>query len=229
MSKILLAFDNDGVLRDESVSYLRCIRETVAHFDSNKEADEAELVESMKESNDDWERTYNILTRRGVDVDFSLAKEYFQDLYLGKNRDFSGYINNEEWLADNSLLAELSSKYDLIIISGAQKQEIVFNLKRYDALKYFKLILGMSECKDKHDGMMQARNLFNPDQVFFCDDRPSPLKKLEIMKKDFKLNTFGIIPPKTDNSWSDVLLDAGAEKVFLNVNEYCRYILENIR
>jgi len=227
IKKILLAFDNDGVLRDESVSYSRCIRETVGFFDDGKEASEEEMIESMKESNDDWERTFNILIKRGVDIDFNTVKAHFQDLYLGKERDFTGYINDEPWLADNKLLKELSKKYDLVILSGAPKDEIVYTLKRNNALDYFKLILGMFDCKDKLDGMMKIKEIFNPDEIFFCDDRPSPHKKLKIMKQDFKLNTFGILPPKVNKDWKTILSDAGAEKVFDNVNEYCKYLLEN--
>lgn len=223
--KILLAFDNDGVLRDESVSYTRCIIETVAFFSKGKAATETELSESMKESNDDWERTFNILKSRGINLDFHKVKDHFQDLYLGNKRDFTGYINNEPWLIDNNLLNELSKKYELIIISGAPKSEIIYTLQRNNALAYFKLILGMGECKDKLDGMMKARAIFNPTQIYFCDDRPSPLKKLNIMKQDFKLNLYGILPPKVNKDWSNTLIEAGAEKVFNNINDYCKFIL----
>jgi phosphoglycolate phosphatase-like HAD superfamily hydrolase len=225
-SNILIAFDNDGVLRDESVSYQRCIRETVAFFSKGKEASETEMIESMKESNDDWGRTFSILKNRGIDVDFSEVKEHFQDLYLGKKRDFTGYINHEPWLIDNTLLEELSKKYLLVIVSGAPKEEILYTLKKNNALGYFKLILGMHECKDKLDGMMKIRAVFNPDEIYFCDDRPSPLKKLKIMQNDFKLHLYGILPPKINKDWKNVLIEAGAEKVFSNVNDYCKFILE---
>ncbi len=227
MSRTVIAFDNDGVLRDESVSYSRCIIETVAFFDGGKEATGKEMIESMKESNDDWERTFNILKYRGIKINFSAVKEYFQDLYLGRERDFTGYINDEIWLADNKLLKELSRIYDLVIISGAPKEEILYNLKRNNAADYFKLILGMNDCSDKFDGMTKVRNIFNPDRIFFCDDRPSPLKILEAIKKDFKLNTFGILPPKSDEGWGSILTEAGAERIFNNVNEYCQFILNN--
>jgi len=223
--KIILAFDNDGVLRDESVSYLRCIRETVAFFDFGKEASESEMTEAIKESNNDWESTFNILVKRKVKINFQQVKEHFQDLYLGVKRDFSGYINNEPWLADNNLLKELTKKCALVIISGAPKEEIVYTLKRNNALDYFSLIIGMEECKDKLDGMMKVRAVFNPLEIFFCDDRPSPLKKLKIMKSDFKLNLYGILPPKVNKDWEKILIEAGAEKVFANVNEYCKFLL----
>ena len=225
-NRVILAFDNDGVLRDESVSYLRCIRETVAFFSDGKEANEEEMLESMKESNDDWERTYSILLKRGIKVDFQSIKDHFQDLYLGAKRDFTGYINDEPWLADNNLLEQLSKKYKLVIISGAPKEEIIYTLKRNNALAYFKFILGMSDCKDKLDGMMKIRAIFNPSEVYFCDDRPSHLKKLKIMKADFKLNLYGILPPKINKDWENTLIEAGAERVFSNVNGYCGFLLE---
>jgi HAD superfamily phosphatase len=225
-SKTILAFDNDGVLRDESVSYLRCIRETVAHFSKGNSATEEEMISSMKESNDDWERTFTILKQRGIEIDFQTVKDHFQNLYLGNKRDFTGYINDEPWLADNNLLKRLSEKYDLVIVSGAPKEEIVYTLKRNNALNYFKFILGMNECSDKLEGMVKIRAVFNPNKIYFCDDRPSPIKKLKIMKTDFDINIYGILPPKANNDWSDTLIQAGAQKVFNNVNEYCRFLLD---
>ena len=62
----LLAFDNDGVLRDESVSCERCIVETVDYFDLGNPATGEELDWSRQKSNNDWDRTYDILVARGV-------------------------------------------------------------------------------------------------------------------------------------------------------------------
>jgi len=224
--KTILAFDNDGVLRDESVSYLRCIRETVAFFDSGKEANEQEMLESMKESNDDWERTNSILLRRGIKVEFELVKEHFQDLYLGQRRDFTGYINDEPWLVNNKLLEELAKGSDLVIVSGAPRGEVVYTLKRNGAFDYFKLILGMEDCKDKLEGIIKVRAMFKPERIIFCDDRPSPLQKLRLIKSDFDLELYGILPPKVNKEWATTLTEAGAQKVFDNVNEYCEFLLD---
>lgn len=226
-NNLLLAFDNDGVLRDESVSYLRCIRETVAFFSNGEEANEKEMLESMKQSNDDWERTFNILVGRGVKIDFEIVKNYFQDLYLGTKRDFTGYINDEPWLANNELLKNLSKKFNLAIVSGAPKEEILYQLRKNEAEKYFKVIFGMNECEDKLDGIKKLIEIFHPDKISFCDDRPSPLKKVGSMKNSSQLNIYGILPPKVNKDWTAVLLEAGAEKVFADVNEYCKFILSN--
>jgi phosphoglycolate phosphatase-like HAD superfamily hydrolase len=221
--KNLLVFDNDGVLRDESVSYQRCVRETVEFFGNGIPASEEELIESLKKSNDDWDRTHKILEKRGVNISFSDVKEHFQDLYLGKKRDFTGYINNEPWLADNLLLEKLSKENILAIVSGAPKEEIVYTLKKNNAFKYFSLILGMDDCKNKKDGVELAINKFNPKKVFFCDDRPSPIK--EVKKVNFDVDVYGILPPLNIENWGNVLADAGATKVFKNVNEYLNFLL----
>ena len=51
----VIVYDNDGVLRDESVSYEKSIRDTVAFFDSGKRATDSELRESRINSNNDYE------------------------------------------------------------------------------------------------------------------------------------------------------------------------------
>lgn len=221
--KTLLAFDNDGVLRDESVSYQRCIVETVAFFNQNIPATEQELAESMKQSNDDWERTHKILQQRGVIVDFETVKERFQDLYLGEQRDFKGYINDEPWLADNNLLAELAKNYPLVIISGAPKEEILHTLRKNQAIDFFAHVWGMFDCDGKKDGLERAITDFTPEQVFFCDDRPSPLKETRKIKG---VHVYGIMPPQKMNDWYRVLKEAGAKEVFPNVKEYCQFLID---
>ncbi len=220
--KTLLAFDNDGVLRDESVSYQRCVVETVAFFNQGVPATEQELADSMKQSNNDWERAHKILQQRKVTIDFETVKEHFQDLYLGKQRDFSGYINDEPWLADNNLLAELAKNYPLVIISGAPKEEILYTLRRNKALDFFVHVWGMFDCNGKKDGLEKAIAHFTPDQVFFCDDRPSPLREAGKIKG---VNVYGIMPPQKIDNWHSVLKEAGAKEVFPDVKEYCQFLI----
>lgn len=224
----LLVFDNDGVLRDESVSYSRCIRETIAFFDNNIEATESEMKESMKQSNNDWERTYNILKNRSVSISFDEVKEHFQNLYLGKKRDFTGYINNEPWLADNSLLEKLSKNNHMAIVSGAPKEELKYTLKKNNAHSYFSLILGMFDCKDKKEGIEKAFNHFKDKEIFFCDDRPSPIKKALELSESYNLKVYGIMPPQSSKDWKRTLEDAGAKKVFHNINDYCNFLLQTV-
>ena len=223
--KTLLAFDNDGVLRDESVSYQRCVVETVAFFDGTP-ATEKELTDSLKQSNDDWDRTHKILQQRGINIDFEAVKEHFQDLYLGKGRDFTGYINNEPWLADNTSLAKLADEYPLAIVSGAPIEEIKYTLKKNQALDFFSAIWGMFECDGKNDGLKKAIAHFGAQKVLFCDDRPSPLREVSKLKCQYDVEVYGIIPPNAPEKWDEVLQEAGAVKVYSSVKEYCTKLLE---
>ena len=226
--RTLFAFDNDGVLRDESSSYQRCIVETVAFLDKGIPASDKELVESIKQSNNDWERAHKILKQRGINVDFEIVKEHFQDLYLGKERNFTGYINDEPWLADNNLLAKLAKSHPLMIVSGSPKEEVKYALRRNGALGYFSLILGMYDCAGKKDGLEKAIASFNPEEIFFCDDRPSPIKEARMIER-CRIHVFGIIPPQANKGWHQVLKDAGAKEVFPNVKKYCQYLLDYTR
>jgi len=224
--KTLLVFDNDGVLRDESVSYQRCVVETVAFFDHGIPATEKELIDSLKQSNNDWDRTHKILQQRGINVDFETVKEHFQDLYLGKGRDFTGYINDEPWLADNTSLAKLSDEYPLAIVSGAPIEEIKYALKRNQALDFFSAIWGMFECSGKNDGLKKAIAHFGAQKILFCDDRPSSLREASKLKGEYDIEVYGIIPPNAPEGWNKVLEDAGASKVYSNVKEYCVELLK---
>lgn len=221
----VVAFDCDGVLRDESLSYTRCILETVGFFDNGKNATLLELSESMKNSNDDWERTYTILKNRGILVDFEIVKNHFQDLYLGKKRDFSGYINNEPWLIDNNLLKELLKYFKLVIVSGAPIDEIKYTLNKNNAEAYFDFILGMFEIENKKQGLEIINSKYNPDKIFFCDDRPSPIKQTSELKNVF---SYGIFPPNFSSEWKEILIDAGAKDVFFNVNDYIKFLLLSV-
>jgi HAD superfamily phosphatase len=223
---ILLAYDNDGVLRDESVSYERCVVETVAFFGNGVLATERELTGSREQINNDWVRTHAILQQRGINVDFKEVKEHFQDLYLGKGRDFTGYINDEPWLADNASLAELAEEYPLAIVSGAPIEEIRYTLKRNNALDLFGAIWGMSECDGKNDGLEQAIAHFGAQKVLFCDDRPAPLREASELKGKYDVELYGINPPNAPKGWGRVLSKAGAVKVYSNVREYCTDLLE---
>lgn len=224
--KVLLAFDNDGVLRDETGSYERCVKETVSFFDNGRAATPKELRQSMIQSNNDWERTHGILRERGVRVGFERVKEHFQDLYLGRERDFSGYINDEPWLADNRLLAELAELQRLVIVSGAPKKEIEYTLQRNGASDYFSFIWGMHKSKGKGDWLESAIARFRPEATCFCDDRPSPIKSVLGLGLE-NLFAYGILPPQEGRAWRKTLLDAGAGEVFSDVNEYCRFLLQS--
>jgi len=234
---ILLAFDNDGVLRDESVSYERAIRDTVASFDSGTAATDKEITDSRAASNDDWERTFEILRQRGVytaeqkeETLKGVIMPRFQELYLGELIDgrFTGYINDEPWLADNALLSQLSQKHPLIIVSGAPQEEIRYALRRNNAEELFSLILGMHDISGKAEGLEKAIAYFSVEQTYFCDDRPSGVKAgVSLSEKGLAVVTFGIRPPQETERWDKVLLDAGAERVFPSVKEYCNFFLEN--
>jgi phosphoglycolate phosphatase-like HAD superfamily hydrolase len=224
---VLLAFDNDGVLRDESGSYQRCVKETVSFF-SGTPPTEKEFIESLMRSNNDWERTHEILKIRGALVSFNRVKRHFQELYLGKGMDFSGYIKHEPWLANNNLLARLAESHVLAIVSGAPKKEVVHTLEKNGASGYFSFIWGMRKHKGKADALREAIRRFRPERTYFCDDRPSPIKAVLAMGIE-NLLVYGILPPGAEIRWKETLLAAGAAAVFRDVNEYCWFLLDVAR
>jgi len=234
---ILLAFDNDGVLRDESKSYEKAIRNTVAFF-SGKPASDEEIRKTRQISNNDYERTFEILKNRKVKGFEESMRESalnhliipkFQEFYLGNFIDgrYTGYIDKEPWLADNRLLEKLSKEYPMVIVSGAPTEEVLYTLRKNKAEKFFRIIFGMDDGKGKEEQLEKAIAYFHPEKTYFCDDRPSGLSariKLALRRND--ISAFGIRPPQENEDWDKVLLEEGAMKVFKNVNDYCKFVLK---
>ncbi len=225
----LVAFDCDNVLKGENESYQRCVIETIEHFINGESITKNELIASLKTSNDDWLRVQDILKQHGVNVDYGVIREHFQDLYLGVNRDFSGYVNNEPWLVDNSLLRKMARFDHLTIVSGGPQSEIRYALNKHDAQELFPKIWGVDDCNGKDDGLEQALNYFGTNEVYFCDDRPYPIIQASklVGVNGYDVQIFGILPPNAPKDWGKVLMEAGAVEVFHNVNKYCEFVLSN--
>ncbi|MFC1728083.1 HAD family hydrolase [Nanoarchaeota archaeon] len=220
--KPIAGFDFDGVCRDESRSYQRCKRETVTHFDpSRRSPTSQEMAGSMAHSNNDWVGTQWILEGRGVYRDLDTITEHFQDLYLGKERDFSGYIQNEPWLVDIKLLAELAKKFHIVVISSAPKEEIKYAARKNEAIDYIDLILGMGDCEGKADGAEQVLRKFGAETMWFCDDREPSLRDVA---SNPNVKPYGILPPRYQDGLAEKLKRAGAVDVFNDVNEYIKFL-----
>ena len=143
--KLAIGFDNDGFIRNEKPSYGRCSNETVAFYDNGRLPSQKEIDHSIEITNNDWVRTHNILKDRGIIIPFEDVKEHFQDLYLGKKRDFTGYIVDEPYLADNTLLGLLSEKYPLFKMKKSRMVAfLVFNLFSIIEIYYSYAILILS-------------------------------------------------------------------------------------
>jgi phosphoglycolate phosphatase-like HAD superfamily hydrolase len=227
MSTILI-YDCDGVLRNEDLSYQRCKAETVGIFDGGRNATKEEISKSKIGIPDDWLGTLWILEQRGIKVNFKKVKKHFQDLYLGKDRKFSGYINDEVWLANNELLKKLADKYPLCMVSGAPKEEIEYTTRKNKALEYFRLIIGMHDCENKHEGIKKALEHFNASEAYFCDDRPSGLKQGKPPTEGKRVHLYGILPPNPEDDLDKLLMELGAIDVFPNVDEYNDFLISKL-
>ena len=84
--------------------------------------------------------------------------------------------------------------------------------------------MGMFECDGKNDGIRKAIAEFGADNVYFCDDRPSPIKEALKLSPEHDIEVYGIVPPGAPDGWAGTLSDAGARRVFGHVKEYCRFL-----
>jgi HAD superfamily phosphatase len=101
-SRILLALDIDGVVRDVGQSYRRALADTVEHFTQGAFRPSAAAIDQLKAEglwNNDWEGSQELVyrhfenlghLREEVPLDFEQVVEYFQGQYLGNPGELNG-------------------------------------------------------------------------------------------------------------------------------------------
>ena len=140
----LIIFDMDGVLVDTSNSYRAAIRGTYESFAGKPlNAEEVQQAKMRGGLNNDWELTFYLLEKAGINLSFADIIAKFQELYWGK--DGNGYILNEKQLLSKKSIVELSKKYDLAIFTGRPKLEAEFVLKNWGIEDYFYPVITMDD------------------------------------------------------------------------------------
>ncbi|MEA1993674.1 MAG: histidinol-phosphate transaminase [Euryarchaeota archaeon] len=174
-----ILFDMDGVLVDVGESYRRTIKETAEEF-RGEEVSMEEIEEYKKRGgyNNDWDLTEALIRSSGKKILRETIIEHFQRRYLGKN--FDGYIANEQWLLDKSLLRELSTRYSLGIVTGRPREEAVYTLTREKVAKYFDCVITMDEVpgKEKPDpyGIRMAVQQLDISRALYLGDTVDDLR-----------------------------------------------------
>jgi histidinol-phosphate aminotransferase len=129
-----IIFDIDGVIVDVSRSYREAIRQTVRAI-SGKQVTDADIsaIKRSPNSNNDWDVTYALIKGesdlkridRGLKA-YQLAKEKFQELYLG------GLRKNERLLIARDVLERLATAgFRMGLATSRPREEALYALKQF--------------------------------------------------------------------------------------------------
>ncbi|MEC4804256.1 MAG: TIGR01548 family HAD-type hydrolase [Jaaginema sp. PMC 1079.18] len=242
MTRAIVVFDIDGVIRDVGQSYRRAIADTVAEFTRQAYRPTLAEIDQLKTEgiwNNDWEASQELIYRyfesQGIgrsqqDLDYNDLVDFFQTRYRGDN--FNGYIANEPLLATPEYFQNLSQN-DIAwgFFSGATRGSAEYVLKRRLGLSD-PLLIAMEDAPSKPDptglfGVLKALEGEHPRElapVFYAGDTVADMytiTKAQQVQPQRQWYAVGILPPhvQTDTARCEAYaanLNAAGAKVILN-------------
>ncbi|MCC3406202.1 MAG: TIGR01548 family HAD-type hydrolase [Microcoleus sp. PH2017_10_PVI_O_A] len=142
MSRFILVFDIDGVVRDVSGSYRRAIADAVEHFTAGAFRPNSVDIDSLKSEgvwNNDWEASLELVcryferigrSRNQLDFKYDELIAFFQSRYRGNDdKNWTGYICDEPLLLSPAYLETLTiGGVAWGFFSGAMRDEAAYVL-----------------------------------------------------------------------------------------------------
>ncbi len=192
----LIIFDMDGVIIDTSNSYRLAIRGTYEKFsETTLTPERVQAAKNQGGLNNDWDLTYYLLEKDGINVTFSQIIEKFQELYWGNDGD--GFILNEKLLISRDAIAEIVQKYDLAIFTGRPRKEAEFVLKKWNLEQYFSPVITMEDPpqgKGKPDpwGIHKIMSITSPKKVYHLGDTIDDM----LAARQAGVKGIGVLPPQ---------------------------------
>ncbi len=222
----MLLFDIDGVIRDVSSSYRRCVQLTVSHF--CKLSPSMNCIDNIKSEgkwNNDWDLSIELIRRfnekKLINIpipDRSHLIEVFNRYYFGQSKpslnheDWNGLIKKETLLINKEFFKEISLRdWTYGFVSGADRASAEYILKTKLGLKTINLI-AMEDAPGKPDpkGLIKMVNQLQEKKynsketlVAYTGDTVSDILTVINAKErlsDKRLISFGIAPP---HLWKD--------------------------
>ena len=171
MTKAIVVFDIDGVVRDVAGSYRRAIADTVEQFTDKAFRPTSADIDRLKSEgiwNNDWEATQELVyryfeaqgkERERLPLDYNALVDFFQSRYRGlDDQEWTGYICNEPLLLEPSYLEQLSAAgIPWGFFSGAPRAEAAYVLEKRLGL-VSPVLIGMEDAPGKPDptGLLAA-------------------------------------------------------------------------
>lgn len=228
MTKAIVVFDIDGVVRDVSNSYRRAIADTVEHFTNKEYRPTLAHIDNLKSEglwNNDWEASQELIyrylenlgqPREEVQLNYDNIIAFFQSRYRGTDsQNFNGYICDEPLLLQASYLDELTKAGILWgFFSGATRGSANFLLEGRLGLKS-PVLVAMEDSPGKPDptGLLdtvkQLSTNNNVDEMLpamYLGDTVADMytvEKARLQEPNRNWIAVGVLPPhvqKTDES-----------------------------
>lgn len=202
-----ILFDMDGVLVDTCRSYDNAILRTTSFF--GKEISYEEIKNFRERGfNNDWDLTEAVLFENGISADKNEVINKFQEYY-------SQVSDNEKLLVSKMLLARLSKRYLLGIVTGRPRKEAEAALQRFGIRRFFSAVVTMDDCngilKPNPYGIELAlKKLGRKDAIYFGDN-----------VDDVKAATSAgikVVGISKDNKIKSIMMENGATKILEDVN-----------
>jgi len=214
-----ILFDLDGVLVDVSESYRAAIASTVAQF-AGEQVSQAEIHEFKNRGafSDDWALTLAILRERGIRVPLKRVRDVFQRFYLGDERR-EGFRERESWLMRPAILARLSRRFPLGIVTARPLYEAQWTLDRFGVTRHFSVVIAREQVeprlKPDPAGLLLAQQRLNRRLATYVGDSTSDIAAALAAAHQ----AIGVVTPGADpEAHAARLREAGADAVLTDVN-----------
>jgi HAD superfamily phosphatase len=256
-TQTMIIFDIDGVIRDVSQSYRRALADTVEYFTDQAYRPTSIDIDNLKAEgiwNNDWEASqefiYRYFMKQGknpteIAITYQEIVQYFQSRYRGTDpENWNGYICNEPLLVQHNYFQELTqASISWGFFSGATRGSATYILEKRLGLKSPTLI-AMEDAPGKPDptGLFTTIQLLENgnnsiSNIIYVGDTVGDMYTIENAKKiDNSRNWIGVgvLPPhvqettERQNSYTEIMIKAGAKIVFNNVEKLTPQEIKNL-
>ena len=139
----LLVFDMDGTLIDVDLSYIKSIKDTVAHYSGEEiTTDEINEIRKLGGYNCDWDLTEYALQKRNITIDKQELIDKFEAYYSDNKK-------SEKWLLPIGDLQKIKETVPLAIFSGRPNKDIEYALDFFGVKDLFSWTIGQENTGEK--------------------------------------------------------------------------------
>ncbi len=247
LTPAIVVFDIDGVIRDVSGSYRRALADTVEHFTQAYHPTPVDIDKLKSEGiwNNDWEASQELIyryfetqgqPREHLRFNYDTIVAFFQSRYRGTDpNNLTGYICDEPLLLQPQYLETLTEAGLLWgFFSGATRTSATYVLQDRLGLQA-PVLIAMEDAPGKPDptGLFNTIQKFAQSKdtlstVFYVGDTVADMytiEKARSLQPQRKWVAVGVLPPHVQkipfrrNAYAEMLIDAGADIVFCNVQD----------
>ena len=145
-----IVFDLDGVLADVRESQRAAMIATAASFGVTVTMDDIEAALRAGDASNDWIVTQRLIAAGGGAVDLPSVTTRYQALYLGANGS-PGLRDRERSIVSRDVLARLSNRLPLAVVTGRPRDEARWFLEREGIAGLFRATVCMEDAARKPD------------------------------------------------------------------------------